>query len=55
MAPEPGHIEEDPIGHEPPPEQAPEHAGAGPTPKRQEKITHHPYLNGKNFICPQHL
>jgi hypothetical protein len=55
MAPEPGHIEEDPIGHKPPPEQAPEHAGAGPTPKHQEKINYHPYLNGKIFICPQHL
>ena len=51
MAPEPGHIEEHPIQHEPPPEQAPEQADPGPTPKRREKINYHPYINGKNFFC----
>ena len=55
MAPEPGHIKEDPLEHEPPPEQAPEHADAGSTPKRQEKISYHPYINGKKFIYPQYL
>ena len=50
MAPEPGHMEEDPIKHKPPPEQAPEHPNTGPTPKRQEKITYHPYINGKKNL-----
>ena len=49
MAPEPGHIEDDHLEHEPPPEQTPEHADGGPTPKRQEKINYHPYINGKSL------
>jgi hypothetical protein len=52
MSPEPGHIEEDPIEHGPPPEQAPEHPNPGPRPKRQEKINYHPYINGKKKILP---
>ena len=44
MTPEPDHIEYDPVEHEPPPEQA-----DPSTPKHQEKIKFHPFINGKKF------
>ena len=40
----PDHIKYDPVEHEPPPEQA----DPG-TPKHQEKIKFHPFINSKKF------